>query len=125
VTTENPEEFLAHFGVKGMKWGVRKSSPPVHLSGDRKKLNTVSSKPVESMTNRQLKEANSRLQMEKQYKDLTKQPSAIDKINAGNNKVRSILAIAGTATTVYTMATSPAGKAAVKAGRDIIARARA
>lgn len=31
--SNNADEFLAHFGVKGMRWGVRKSSPPSDLVG--------------------------------------------------------------------------------------------
>lgn len=35
-----PEEFLAHFGVKGMKWGVRKEND------SKKTIKTTSIKPL-------------------------------------------------------------------------------
>lgn len=34
---EYPEEFLAHHGVKGMKWGVRKQRVTSAIRGGRKK----------------------------------------------------------------------------------------
>ncbi len=46
-------ETIEHFGVKGMKWGVRK---------DRKS--------VKNMTNKELQDANHRMGLENQYKKL-------------------------------------------------------
>ena len=61
------DEFL-HFGVKGMKWGVRKSEPWVSSTGVRStKLK------AKSMSDADLKTANKRMQLEQQYASLTKQ----------------------------------------------------
>ena len=71
------DDYLAHYGVLGMKWGVRKDktkgglrkrkSTPVH--DDYKKAH--SGKSVESMSDSELRSVNNRLQMEKQYKELS------------------------------------------------------
>lgn len=84
----NPDEYAAsQHGVKGMKWGIRKkrtsgssssskpeksspkkSSPPVQA----KRPNTFREKPNNRrMTDAELRSKLNRLQMEKQYRDLT------------------------------------------------------
>lgn len=79
------ENYLEHHGVKGMKWGVRKS----RSSGSsliKKRLKRVKSKIVKfrkskpaqedlsKHTTRQLQEKVNRLNLEKQYRQLTAKP---------------------------------------------------
>ena len=70
---------LYHFGVKGMKWGVRhdKKSSGSSRSGNTKRVasedytrsrDIMKKKPYE-MSNRELQEANNRLQLENTYKN--------------------------------------------------------
>ena len=60
------ENFLEHFGIKGMKWGIRR-----RLGRGKSK----SSKEVaKTLTNTELKKRITRLNMEKQYSDLAKSP---------------------------------------------------
>lgn len=55
-------EFLEHYGVKGMKWGVRrKRSSERVTAADR----------ARKMSDDELRSAVNRLQMEKQYRDLS------------------------------------------------------
>jgi hypothetical protein len=63
---------LEHFGIKGMRWGVRRKS--VKPSGDAatvdrlgKKLKTGGTK---ALTNKELKKVVDRMNLEKQYKNL-------------------------------------------------------
>lgn len=92
VTKE--EKFLAHYGVLGMKWGRRK--PGTGKASTRKKGSTRSEKkvaaqkvreksqspeykkaqelkkkPAEQLTNEELRSLNNRLNLEKQYTQLT------------------------------------------------------
>ena len=57
------EDFIEHYGTRGMKWGIRKKSSP----GKGKK-----GKKVSDMSDEELKKKVGRLSMEKQYKTLTK-----------------------------------------------------
>lgn len=57
---------LMHFGVKGMKWGVRK--PRIKNS---KKWSSSKQAKIDGMSDDQLKKANNRLRLEKEYKQLT------------------------------------------------------
>lgn len=63
---------LEHFGIKGMHWGVRRTKPPATV--DAKKVKALKSKArvggTDALTNKQLKDAVTRMQLEKQYKDL-------------------------------------------------------
>lgn len=66
------ENFLEHFGIKGMKWGVRKARP---LSADAKAKQAVKDKvrqdKVGSVTNLKLQQAIRRMQLEQDYKRLS------------------------------------------------------
>lgn len=97
---ENPE--LTHWGIKGMKWGRRRyqnkdgSLTPAgkkryeEVHDDYKKVHD--SKSVKAMSDKELRERNNRLQMERQYQALTK------KTNKGQKIVKTLIATAGTIT---------------------------
>ena len=89
-------DFLEHYGVKGMKWGVRKSDPvpsgEVRVTQKGKKLKTEGGKDIpphpdatraatskqkakgsglQSLSNKELKELQTRLNLEKNVRELT------------------------------------------------------
>ena len=66
------EDFLAHYGVKGQKWGVRR-----YGSGRRKQ--PLKSK-ARNMSDEELKKSVERLRLEKEYIQISKQ---VDKSSAG------------------------------------------
>lgn len=76
---------LKHYGIKGMKWGVRKKRTS---HDDYQKAH--SKKSVRDMSDRELRERNNRLQMEQQYAQLTK------KKNRGAKVVKALIAGAAT-----------------------------
>lgn len=79
---------LSHYGIRGMRWGVRRyqNSDGTYTSiGKKRKLqetahedyiNAHSKKSVKSMSNAELKARNNRLQMEQQYANLTRKTSS-------------------------------------------------
>lgn len=69
------DDVLAHYGVKGMKWGVRrKRSPTEPAHGDAKRTKRVVSRARESGTdaisNKDLQAAITRMNLEQQYNRL-------------------------------------------------------
>lgn len=56
------DNFLAHYGVRGMKWGVRRSK--------RDKSRTVYSKAPAKLTDAELRRRLKRLEDEKRYNEL-------------------------------------------------------
>jgi hypothetical protein len=119
--TMTGEEVLAHYGVRGMKWGVRRSAAERRASrGDRKSEDykeTVSlrGKRSSELSNNQLKKVNERLNLEQNYHRLN--PSTMKR---GHDAVKGVLAVAATATAAYTFVTSPLGQKMVEAGRNVI-----
>jgi hypothetical protein len=76
----NNMDELYHYGILGMRWGVRrgrKSGSGIKTkkvktpdSEDSKKLQNIKKKKVSQLTNQELRDANQRMQLESQYKDL-------------------------------------------------------
>ena len=65
--------YLQHYGVKGMKWGVRKA----RRSSDSAEVKQIRKKKVSQMSNAELRKANERIRLEQEYKRLN--PNAIKK----------------------------------------------
>lgn len=113
------EEFLQHHGVKGMKWGVRRSqaeldraagrTPSKGRLGSSSRKRKSSAPPASSMDDNQLRQRINRLQMEKQYNELT-----ASKTGAGRKFAKKALGTAGTAIVVSQL--TKGGNKAVDAG---------
>ena len=89
------ENELYHFGVKGMKWGVRKSRSSYGSSkkkraktdgwsDDAKEAYRIKQKKVNQMSNAELKKLNERRNLERNYQQLNP------------NTIKKGIAIAGT-----------------------------
>lgn len=69
-----------HIGVLGMHWGrrkgskipIKKSKPRIKISEDYAIKEKLKTKKLSEMSNKELRSFNERLQLERQYKDLTK-----------------------------------------------------
>jgi hypothetical protein len=124
VSSQNGSEnvidaFLEHHGVKGQKWGIRNRSRRVQVpsSAEHKKVAALRKKPVHALTNKQLKDLNARLSLEKTHRQLN--PTKAD---IGKKKVKAIMGTAIGAATLYNLATGPAGKAAVNLGKKVVTK---
>lgn len=104
------DEFLAHYGVKGMKWGVRKTRTPVRTSADHKASRKSMQKSRSEMSSKELKKLNERLQLEKTNRELRSE-GALAKIKKGTAAAGTILAVGATANQAYQFAKSPVGQA--------------
>lgn len=61
---------LAHYGILGMKWGIRKKHPKKNIHPDYARAH--SKKPVWEMSDAEIQSVNNRLNLERNYKQLTK-----------------------------------------------------
>lgn len=88
------ENFLEHYGKKGMKWGVRRKRPST----------TTYTKPANKLTDQELSKRIKRLEQEKKYnklnqKEMSKGKKAADEIltNSGKKAASTALAAASVA----------------------------
>lgn len=111
------DEFLEHHGVRGMKWGVRRSrgSNGRVTSPDHNASRELLKKHVSELDNHQIQRVNTRLGLEQNLGRLN--PSAVKR---GQDKAKEILAVVGTATAVAAViSNSPRTMAA---GRAFVSR---
>lgn len=94
---------LYHYGVLGMKWGVRRdrsrsggSRRKRSMSDDARETSAIRKKKVSQMSNAELKKLNERSRLEQEYSRLN--PSAVKK---GWKFVAGAAGIMGTALAVY------------------------
>lgn len=132
------DDYLAHYGVLGMKWGVRKdglprgtqgSGPkakkgrkknPVVLSADKKEANSYLKRDPSSLSNLELKNLNKRMELETNYRRLTgKDKSSFQKVH---NQIKAGLAVFGTLTALHKTLNSDIGKKATNKGKQYINR---
>lgn len=113
---------LYHWGIKGMKWGVRRyqnkdgtltSEGKKHYSQDHEDYTRAhTKKSVREMSDSELNARINRLQKERQYEQLTASPSKLQKAI----KIAGATAMAlGTVTTLYNN-----GSNAMKLGKSIV-----
>lgn len=122
--SDGVDRVLAHYGVKGMRWGVRRNADGSTSrtgkrmkSEDHKEAESLKKKRVSEMSNQELRKLNERMQLEQNYKQLmAKEGTSISK---GQRYIKDALSVAKTGQEIYNMANSPAGKAA----REVIEQA--
>ena len=107
--------FLEHYGVKGMKWGVRRSPKQLararserreaSKSDDKKRHDTNRKKGTDNLSDKDLQKLVNRMNMEQNYSRMN--PS---KLKRGQAAAATVLAVGATANQVIAFANSPAGK---------------
>lgn len=104
-------DFLEHYGVKGMKWGVRKDRTGVGASSasaseDHINVAALRKKKVSQLSNAEIKAVTERMNLEKKYREMN--PSDHELL------MRKLRKHTDTATKVVMWMASPTGKALLK-----------
>lgn len=106
------DDFLQHYGKKGMRWGVRKKKNNSKPSNDAKRaeyaLGKLNKGGTRALSNNELRDLNKRLQLEQQLKNLS--PKKNSKIKTGLSFTKEVLNAGQTVNTAITFANSPAGQ---------------
>lgn len=113
IQNETVDDILAHYGKKGMKWGVRRSPKPgasqdAQRTGSFRK--TAKRGGTKALSTKELQELVTRMNLEQQYSRLTQTTTPLARIKQGSAAVAGILAIGGTVNQAIQFANSPAGK---------------
>ena len=119
------DNTLQHWGIKGMKWGIRRyqnKDGSLTPAGKKRYSDSSSSKTdLSSLSDEEIRRKINRLQLEKQYRDLMK-PTEQKKRNAGKEFVQDVLRNSGKniATQLATYALGEAVSKYVGKGQQIV-----
>lgn len=110
----NENDVLAHFGIKGMHWGVRRTPEQLghrkekvdNRSEDKKEVDSLRKKSSKTLSNKELEKITKRMNLERQYSDLKRR-----EISSGQQFVNDFMKYATTAASIYMLTRSPAAKA--------------
>lgn len=111
-------KVLAHYGILGQKWGVRRTEAQLGNSSSGKKTasddytnaRAMQKRGTKNLSTKELKELTTRLQLEQQYKNLN--PSEVKK---GMNVVKAITAAGTTVASLYALSKTPLAQDVIKA----------
>lgn len=128
TTVELGEDYvLEHFGIRGMRWGVRRQRGlDGRVSDDAARAETLrnvaSTSGPRALTNKELQDLNQRLNLEQNYSRLTtpKNTTTMERIKKGQEFVKGIIGVATTAQQVHNTINSPMMKSvasSLEAGR--------
>ena len=114
--SKKPNE-LYHYGVLGMRWGVRRRSAR-QPSADSSNVKNIRKKKINEMSNKELQDANNRIRLEREYKNLTSRTSQVKRVTkafiAGAGTIAGVAAAAKTYQKYGTAALNKIGNLAVK-----------
>lgn len=84
----NQKSYLKHWGIKGMRWGVRKDRDTGPVSDDHARYTQIRKKSLSQMSDKELRDLNARETAETQYRNahrstLEKGRSAVTTLLAG------------------------------------------
>lgn len=117
-------DYLYHHGIKGMKWGIRKSRKKnssfrsrrtSKYSSDYNETRKLRRKSSKKLSNEELKKLNKRMELEQNYNRLS-----TSSVNRGINVAKRVVATAGTIGGLYAISKSDY----VKAGMEILKKSR-
>lgn len=117
IEMDDDTNELAHFGIKGMKWGIRRKSKGngSRKSADYKKYKELRSRSTSSLSNKQLRSLNERMQLESTNAQLVEKQANFGKrttkkflSTVGNQAIGQISGIVVTAGIAYLKSRSKA-----------------
>lgn len=111
------EEYLEHYGKRGMHWGIHTEKDFYKTTGDAKRARELKKRPVHGLTNAQLKTVNDRMNLEQSYRRLN--PTTRDK---GIKAAKEILGTVGIGVTAYEIINGNAGRWAVSLGKRVLGK---
>lgn len=109
------KDFLEHYGVKGMRWGVRRTKKAIQRSADAERHAQARKKNLSELSDKELRDLANRLNTEQQVKRLTSTAQ-------GKSAAARVLATVGTVNAGIAALKSPAGVAAISAGAALATR---
>lgn len=106
------EEVISHYGVVGMKWGVRRNKTKSRSSSDYKTNAALKKKSARELSNKELQSVIERVRLEQQFNKAKAGPA-----KRGRAAVLKVLAtsLAGAASALATAAFTDAGRKLIAA----------